>query len=462
MYEWYCKDKPSLPLCTQHKAAQDLSVASDPTAHAQLLEKLKTTKPDKGAIQKDYLAMKTSWCAGPGTTTKSPLCMMPAQRFQTGAGNPARTALSDSQEPMAWYCSKPARGEEAVCKRAEIFKKLRTPGMSATDRTALLASLKTNPAPPYGTIQGIYVSRQPRSPPAGTRHCAASLLSTCGATAQTDWCGQTGNADKPMCVRTRTQAGQEKMTTAAAAAPAEAGTSETPPLTTQVYAADPSANLFEGRLYVYCSHDSPKLIEGLEVPHFNMEDYVVLSLDARGGGPPVVHDQVLKLADVPWAASKLWAPDAAEKNGTYFLYFPAQAPPPITEPPVPDPRSRLRRVRPVRPALAGPSGHLPARRGDSCAARGAVRRAAAADGGELLDRPRGLLRRRARRWALPLLRRHLGRAAAAVGGRHLRRVGRARRLGWEEASPRGGACHALLLPTVERRCSGPARPRAAA
>ena len=250
--------------------------------------------------------------------------------------------------------------------------------------------------------------------------------------------------------------------TAAAAAPAEAGTSETPPLTTQVYAADPSANLFEGRLYVYCSHDSPKLIEGLEVPHFNMEDYVVLSLDARGGGPPVVHDQVLKLADVPWAASKLWAPDAAEKNGTYFLYFPAQAPPPITEPPVPDPRSRLRRVRPVRPALAGPSGHLPARRGDSCAARGAVRRAAAADGGELLDRPRGLLRRRARRWALPLLRRHLGRAAAAVGGRHLRRVGRARRLGWEEASPRGGACHALLLPTVERRCSGPARPRAAA
>lgn len=184
MYEWYCKDKPSLPLCTQHKAAQDLSVASDPTARAQLLEKLKTTKPDKGAIQKDYLAMKTSWCAGPGTTTKSPLCMMPAQRFQTGAGNPARTALSDSQEPMAWYCSKPARGEEAVCKRAEIFKKLRTPGTSATDRTALLASLKTNPAPPYGTIQGIY----------------------------TDWCRQTGNADKPICVRTRTQAGQEKMT----------------------------------------------------------------------------------------------------------------------------------------------------------------------------------------------------------------------------------------------------------
>ena len=96
------------------------------------------------------------------------------------------------------------------------------------------------------------------------------------------------------------------------------------PLSTEVYAADPSAHLFEGRIYVYCSHDSPAVVQGLEVPHFNMVDYVVLSRDARGGGPTAVHANVLKLEDVPWASGKLWAPDAAYKDGTYYLFLPAQ------------------------------------------------------------------------------------------------------------------------------------------
>ena len=99
---------------------------------------------------------------------------------------------------------------------------------------------------------------------------------------------------------------------------------ETLPLSTAVYAADPSAHLFEGRIYVYCSHDSPTVVQGLEVPHFNMVDYVVLSRDARGGGPTAVHADVLKLEDVPWASGKLWAPDAAYKDGTYYLFLPAQ------------------------------------------------------------------------------------------------------------------------------------------
>src|SRR3546814_21063281 len=28
--------------------------------------------------------------------------------------------------------------------------------------------------------------------------------------------------------------------------------------------------------------------------------------------------------DVPWADKQLWAPDAAEKDGTYYLFFPAK------------------------------------------------------------------------------------------------------------------------------------------
>lgn len=112
----------------------------------------------------------------------------------------------------------------------------------------------------------------------------------------------------------------------AALAPTQVPT--TPALTTEIFTADPSAHLFGGRLYVYCSHDSPEVTEGLhglehEVPQFYMTDYHVLSLDASGSGPAVVHEAALKLADVPWAGGKLWAPDAAYVNGTYYLYFPA-------------------------------------------------------------------------------------------------------------------------------------------
>ena len=99
---------------------------------------------------------------------------------------------------------------------------------------------------------------------------------------------------------------------------------ETLPLSTVVYAADPSAHLFDGRIYVYCSHDSPTVVQGLEVPQFKMVDYVVLSRDAHGSGPTAVHADVLKLEDVPWASGKLWAPDAAYKDGTYYLFLPAQ------------------------------------------------------------------------------------------------------------------------------------------
>lgn len=30
------------------------------------------------------------------------------------------------------------------------------------------------------------------------------------------------------------------------------------------------------------------------------------------------------LPDVPWAAKQLWAPDATEKDGKFYLYFPAK------------------------------------------------------------------------------------------------------------------------------------------
>jgi hypothetical protein len=96
------------------------------------------------------------------------------------------------------------------------------------------------------------------------------------------------------------------------------------PLITHLYTADPSAHVFEDRLYIYPSHDldqdHPPTRDG---DQFAMEDYHVFSMDNLQSAP-VDHGQVLHIDDVPWAEKQMWAPDAAYKNGTYYLYFPAR------------------------------------------------------------------------------------------------------------------------------------------
>ncbi|WP_298455708.1 glycoside hydrolase family 43 protein [uncultured Cellulomonas sp.] len=96
------------------------------------------------------------------------------------------------------------------------------------------------------------------------------------------------------------------------------------PLVTQIYVADPSAHVFEGRLYVYPSHDvDADVPEGDDGEHFAMEDYHVLSMD-RPGSAVTDHGVALHVADVPWAERQMWAPDAARSGGRYYLYFPAK------------------------------------------------------------------------------------------------------------------------------------------
>ncbi|NGZ74772.1 glycoside hydrolase family 43 protein [Saccharibacillus alkalitolerans] len=96
------------------------------------------------------------------------------------------------------------------------------------------------------------------------------------------------------------------------------------PIVTHIYTADPSAHVFEGKLYVYPSHDldhdGPSNDNG---DQYKMEDYHVLSLDGIGA-EAVDHGEALHLRDVPWASSQMWAPDAAYKNGKYYLFFPAR------------------------------------------------------------------------------------------------------------------------------------------
>ena len=94
------------------------------------------------------------------------------------------------------------------------------------------------------------------------------------------------------------------------------------PLVRGIYTADPSAHVFNGKIYIYPSHDIEAGIpENDNGDHFAMRDYHVLSLDSIGG-KVTDHGVALDTKDIPWAGRQLWAPDVALKNGAYYLYFP--------------------------------------------------------------------------------------------------------------------------------------------
>ena len=96
------------------------------------------------------------------------------------------------------------------------------------------------------------------------------------------------------------------------------------PVVTHIYTADPSAHVFEGKVYIYPSHDIDAGIPFNDNgDHFGMEDYHVFSME-KIGGHVVDHGVGLHVKDVPWADRQMWAPDAAHKNGKYYLYFPAK------------------------------------------------------------------------------------------------------------------------------------------
>lgn len=96
------------------------------------------------------------------------------------------------------------------------------------------------------------------------------------------------------------------------------------PLVSHIYTADPSAHVFNGRIYIYPSHDiDANTPEDDEGGHFAMQDYHVLSMDSIGG-EVTDHGVALDIKSVPWAGRQMWAPDAAFANNTYYLYFPVK------------------------------------------------------------------------------------------------------------------------------------------
>jgi len=87
--------------------------------------------------------------------------------------------------------------------------------------------------------------------------------------------------------------------------------------------ADPAVHVFEGKLYIYPSHDRESGIpENDNGDHFDMNDYHVFSTSDIENEPLTDHGVVLKVSDITWAGRQLWDCDVAFKNGKYYMYYP--------------------------------------------------------------------------------------------------------------------------------------------
>ena len=95
------------------------------------------------------------------------------------------------------------------------------------------------------------------------------------------------------------------------------------PVIRNIYSADPTARVFNGKVYLYPSHDIfPP--EGQRQDWFCMEDYHVFSSENLIDWTD--HGMIVTQNKVPWVrpdSYSMWAPDCVERNGKYYFYFPS-------------------------------------------------------------------------------------------------------------------------------------------
>ena len=97
------------------------------------------------------------------------------------------------------------------------------------------------------------------------------------------------------------------------------------PLITHMYTADPTAMVFDGKLYIYPSSDTVPPADYTRYQHC-MPGYNIFSLE--NGATWKDHGRFLNNDEVPWALKgsySMWAPDCIEKDGKYYFYFPVRA-----------------------------------------------------------------------------------------------------------------------------------------
>jgi hypothetical protein len=95
------------------------------------------------------------------------------------------------------------------------------------------------------------------------------------------------------------------------------------PFITNQFTADPTARVFNGRVYVYPSHDIPCGPGRGRIGWFCMEDYHVFS--SANLTDWTDHGVIVTQNKVPWVkpdSYSMWAPDCVFRNGKYYFYFP--------------------------------------------------------------------------------------------------------------------------------------------
>jgi hypothetical protein len=98
------------------------------------------------------------------------------------------------------------------------------------------------------------------------------------------------------------------------------------PIIRDQFSADPSARVFNGKVYVFPSHDILATQGRGRVGWFCMEDYHVFSSSNLTDWTD--HGVIVSQNKVNWVDStsfSMWAPDCIERNGKYYFYFPANA-----------------------------------------------------------------------------------------------------------------------------------------
>ena len=88
------------------------------------------------------------------------------------------------------------------------------------------------------------------------------------------------------------------------------------------FSADPTARVFNGKVWLFASHDIISPVEP-ERRWFCMEDYHAFSSEDLVNWTD--HGVILDQKDVPWGNPEgysMWAPDCVERGGKYYFYFP--------------------------------------------------------------------------------------------------------------------------------------------
>jgi hypothetical protein len=96
------------------------------------------------------------------------------------------------------------------------------------------------------------------------------------------------------------------------------------PIIRDQFSADPTARVFNGKVYLFPSHDIPAPESFPRKDWFCMEDYHVFSSSNLTEWTD--HGVIVSQEKVEWVnptSFSMWAPDCVERNGKYYFYFPA-------------------------------------------------------------------------------------------------------------------------------------------